>query len=776
MPSVAAMLSSSDHRENKLLSDHGTRSSSRADAVAAVSRSPTSPRASSFPDEGAVVMQSCDRHSPFTTDPTSPWLNCRSTTTTSLDADDEADEQSPVNTSESAATPSPLAALALDYGHRQRTAIDSCQDTSQYVANGTGEVADVNPTTDTDQYVLERQQSTMPTDSAASGANGSAAVQTLVRRRSTKRSPSFSSALLKLGGSGTMPSSTAASFPGVPPLSAKACASSVQSTSAATCGPSGEVATATRAPAASVASTDSVFPSQTYSLRADSDAITNRSGSPSPPALTSLATATAKLLDSFPALHTSSVPLSPLGTELRLSSRTAVELQHFGCCVFFFPAPFVSWLFPLAGHVAISNAEGSRLFTFESSYYVREEKLVSVLDCVLREEVLEPRTTSLLREASPLGSRVELSQLPVTTTSRSPTSSQQLGALVMSDASASDAALTSPSDTSAGALLQCSATSSVFSSRCSARPLRRAGRQRSAAGASASGHAHTQCVRIWDLKPLLMESRGRRTRRTPSCFTTQGGKQAAVVLWERLQGLLQPSEISTSSAQGAATAGASTSTTSSLIRRTSNMKHRYTSGYHSDDADGIRSAPGMSSSSGEEEGGEYELLDAETAQFYNRNLNATIRLFRGSADGSINSPDVVLQHHSSFSFVGFVLEACGVGSQGKPNSTVSAPKPPVKDEASGGNAVTPPKPSGDTNGPATAPASDDAVPGESLSSEEEIHWGVMKLLFHVSVFGKWHRGKRRLWRVVHGGSITSATILWVAIIALAYHYFELLFL
>ncbi|GET91630.1 hypothetical protein, unknown function [Leishmania tarentolae] len=775
MSSTAAMLSSSDHREDRPLSSHGTGSSSRVDLMSAASNPLTNPYASSLPNEGAVAPRGCGRNSSSTTRPTSPWLDRRCSVSTSLDADDEADGQSPVNPSEAALTPLPLTALTLDYCHRERKTIDNTQDGSHHAAKETGEATDADPSTDTPQDIDEQLQLAMPADAAVSGTNGSAPAQTLVRWRSIKRGTSPNSPHPDPGRIDNSPrSSLKASFPEAVPFSAKACAPSVQSSCSTTRSPHGEVPAATRAPAAVVMSTDSVLPAQAHRLHDDSDDATNGSATSSPPAFPLLlATATAKSLGGLPALHSSGTPPSPLARRLQLHSQTAVQLQHFGCCVFFFPAPFVSWLFPLVGHVAISNAEGSRLYTFESSYYVREEKLMSVLDCVLREEGQGRHTGSLLRENSHAGSRADLSALPMSTSLRSSMPSQLLGMSVASDASASDTAVTSPSDAGAGSQLRFRAISPVFPSHCSARPPRRSGRQRSAAGAPASGHAHTQCVRIWDLKPLLMESRGRRTRRTPCGLTTQGGKQAAAVLWERLQGLLQPTEVSTAPMQGASTAGSAASTTLTPTPSMLRVKRQYASEYHSDDVDGTRSAPGMSSS-GEEEGEEYELLDAETARFYNRNLNATIRLFRGSADGSINSPDVVLQHHSSFSFVGFVLEACGVGSQGKSSSAVSAPKSLAKETGSGGGAVTSASPAAE-NSPATTSASDDAVPGECLNSEEEIHWGVMKLLFHVSVFGKWYRGERRLWRVVHGGSITSASILWAAIIALTYHYFTLLF-
>ncbi|KAK7201998.1 hypothetical protein NESM_000267900 [Novymonas esmeraldas] len=471
----------------------------------------------------------------------------------------------------------------------------------------------------------------------------------------------------------------------------------------------------------------------------------------------------------------------PLSAPLRLPSRSTAELQQYGCCVFFFPAPFVSWLFPLVGHVAISNAEGSRLYTFESSYYVREEKLVCVLDKVLRGEALEPRTASVLRGTLKAASPVELSVMPISSPLQSPTSSPPPGRPATGDASASDVSLTSLSDASAGSPQRQSVAGSTFPSRASARPPRRTGRPRSGSSAHASGHAHTPCVRIWDLKPLLMESRGRRTRRTPYGFSTTGGRQAAAALWERLQELLQSTDIAAAATadhpEEAAARTAASATPSAVKRRCGAVSH-------GDDGAGARVAPGTSSSSSsgeEEEEEEYELLDAETARFYNRNLNATIRLFRGSADGSINSPDVVLQHHSSFSFVGFVLEACGVGSQGRAGgaavaaaSSAAAAPQPGGSEAASSHAGSSDAASGTTAAPASS--SDDAVSGGICDSEEEIHWGVMKMLFHVFIFGKWHRGERRLWRVVHGGSITSATILWVAVVAVLYHYFALLFL
>ena len=197
---------------------------------------------------------------------------------------------------------------------------------------------------------------------------------------------------------------------------------------------------------------------------------------------------------------------------------------------------------------------------------------------------------------------------------------------------------------------------------------------------------------------------------------------------------------------------------------------------------------GSGSSSGDE-GGEYELLDAETAHFYNRNLNATIRLFRGSADGSNNSPDVVLQHHSSFSFVGFVLEACGIGSQAKLSTPVPAPTTAatsgsvgnsVGGEQAEGKASDTREAAAKTSSNAATAASEAsgataATAAESADSDEEIHWGSVKLLFHVFVFGKWHRGEGRLRRALHGGSITSAAILWVVILALSFHYFSLIF-
>lgn len=267
-----------------------------------------------------------------------------------------------------------------------------------------------------------------------------------------------------------------------------------------------------------------------------------------------------------------------------------------------------------------------------------------------------------------------------------------------------------------------------------------------------------------------MESRGRRTRRAPYSITREGGRQAAVALWERLQGLLQPLEGSSSVSSTAAT-GSSRSEPASRTSRRGKAEQ-------DDSAEGVHSTTGMSSvsSSGDEEN-EYELLDAETAHFYNRNLNATIRLFRGSADGSNNSPDVVLQHHSSFSFVGFVLEACGIGSQAKLSASSAALAAPVRDRGADrsvpgvkcdANGAESSNPAAASTGASTTPAAD------SVDSDEEIHWGAVKLLFHVCIFGKWHRGEGRLRRALHGGSITSAAILWVIVFALCFHYFRVM--
>ncbi|KPI90123.1 hypothetical protein ABL78_0768 [Leptomonas seymouri] len=490
------------------------------------------------------------------------------------------------------------------------------------------------------------------------------------------------------------------------------------------------------------------------------------------PPLAMMAATVPGFSDGPPEPRDSDAFLSPRSSNPRLAFRAHAGLQQFGCCVFFFPAPLISWLFPLLGHVAISNAEGSRLFTFESSYYVREEKLAAVLDRVLREESSNNRCAlTAPTELNRFGQRNDASDR-VNTPSPIQSPLPHRG-LAMSDASASasDAGLSSPSDIRTGSPLLRSATTPQFPLRSTARPPRRTGRSRSAGGASATGHMHTRCVRIWDLKPLLMESRGRRARRAPCSITGEGGKQAAVSLWERLQGLLQSTE-------------GPTRTGPRADGTTLSQRASHTGGCAkaelSDDVEGTGSATSRSSSSTDEDD-EYELLDAETAHFYNRNLNATIRLFRGSADGSNNSPDVVLQHHSSFSFVGFVLEACRVGSQVKRSAST-----PVPLAAAGGDG----KPNTDgqvreggsgANGIATEPneatsASTSVVSAaERADSDEAIHWGSIKLLFHICVFGKWHRGEGRLRRALHGGSITSAGILWVLILILFFHYFSFMF-
>ncbi|KAG5496349.1 hypothetical protein JKF63_02651 [Porcisia hertigi] len=760
------MLFPSNYRKDKPLSDLKTGSSNEVDVMAAASSPLTNLCASAFPEDGVVAKRGCDCQSSSPTCTTSPSLGRRSITSTSLDADDEAEEHSPANPLVSSVAPSPLPALKLGYSHPPQAPLDSYGDASQKLGNGAGEVAEASPTKDTDRGMHDQQPLSGCTGADALVANGSASLQTFGLRRSRKRSSSSSSPRVELERSDTSPHSS----PVVPLtefllIPTKACGSSVDPTSTATATLSGEGAPAPFILAGGAVSCESAPIARARCLHDDSDCITNESGASSPPVpSSSLTTPAAKLMEASSSQQTRGGPLSPLAMRLQPPSWPREESHDFGCCVFFFPAPFVSWLFPFVGHVAISNAEGSRLYTFESSYYVREEKLASVLDRVMRGESQTLCTASSMRESLCSESRVELSAL----LRRSPKFSQSLEKFGGGDASVSDETLTSSFSTAADSLLPKCARSPV-SSLSSARPPRRAGRQR-------SGHAHTQCVRIWDLKPLLMEGRGRRTRRTPHGFTTQGGRLAAAMLWEHLQGLLQPTEVAAPLRHGAAMKRAVTGTTSSLNFSTSSARCLCTSVYHSDDADGVYSAPGMSSSSGEEEGRDYELLDAETARFYNRNLHATIRLFRGSADGSINSPDVVLQHHSSFSFVGFVLEACGVGSQKKLSSAAPASTLHLEATVNGGSAPTAEGPCSASARAGSASVCDDVVPGESPSSDEEIHWGMMKLLFHVSVFGKWHRGERRLCRVVHGGSITSAAILWVVIIALAYHYLKLLFL
>lgn len=420
----------------------------------------------------------------------------------------------------------------------------------------------------------------------------------------------------------------------------------------------------------------------------------------------------------------------------------SVELQKYGCCVFFFPTTIASWLLPFAGHVGISNAEGTRLFTFESSYYVREERLVDVLDRVLGcdRSMLALHSSDLKPDDGDgvgcWGSSYSLSSL---WTQQRPSDAS---------ASASDTGGTSPV---AGDISSPTRIISPSIAKQEGKTLRRIKRGKAAGATFAAGHAHTRCVRIWDLKPLLMESRGQRHRRVPCAMTSQAGKQAAAVLWERLQELIQPVE----------TAAGSSAPTMVPRREVSNE-------------DRSPSIPSVSSGSDEKER-QYELLDADTARFYNTNLGVTIRIFRGSADGSKNSPDVVLQHHNSFSFVGFVLEACGVGSQGTPLTAIPFMSTSENCSTSTIDAVDVTAVAG--KGEESSGSCDSTASPKTTcnSRSDEIHWGAVKLLCHIFLFGKWHRSDRRVWRVLHGGNITTAIIIWTVLLAVAYHYVSLLF-
>ncbi|KPA84905.1 hypothetical protein ABB37_01357 [Leptomonas pyrrhocoris] len=701
-----------------------------------------------------------------------------SASSTSLDADDEADAGQPADTAELASTPP--SALVNSSGHRWLMEPHVGESPLRRLRSAhEAEAEDTRDTSTPGPHVplphsssAEQPQANGSLAPSASSAAAPPRSPVLRSRRSLKcagRSNSRRTHMEASSSDATLPSSLLAS------LAARVSLSQPPSAFALS------VVDAEATQSGCVAAEDSITSSLLRAARGAStegEAGMHVSSSPpvSPPfpTTTAAAAAASDFSDGSPGPRNSDVSCSPLRTHLRLTPRINAELQQFGCCVFFFPAPLISWLFPLVGHVAISNAEGSRLFTFESSYYVREEKLVTVLDRVLREEMTHDNSvlSSPARRNRP-GQRSDTSDRA---NSPSPAQSPLLcRGSAMNDASASDAGRNSPSDTSAVLPPPRSASMPVFPPRPTARPPRRTRRSRPAGGGSATGHTHTRCVRIWDLKPLLMESRGRRTRRAPYIITGEGGKQAAVALWERLQGLLQPTEGSAGS--GPSTRSAPSSLPASHIRGRDKAEL-------SDNAEGSPSAPGVSSSSSADEENEFELLDAETAHFYNRNLNVTIRLFRGSADGSNNSPDVVLQHHSSFSFVGFVLEACGIGSQAKLSAATPVPaaapvggggdgKSNVDEHAQGkrNDASGTPNVSNET----TAASATAVSAAESTEANDETHWGAVKLLFHVCVFGKWHRGEGRLRRALHGGSITSAAILWAIILVAFFHYLSPMF-
>jgi hypothetical protein len=694
----------------------------------------------------------------------SPSLQCGgndSATSTSLDADDEADAGPPADTAELASTPS--SAPVYPAGHRWLVESHEGDSPLQRINTLQRESAHAVPTHDTLlslPHSMSTEQHKTPNSSALPTQPTPSLTPALRRHRSEKRSAGSNS--FRGGRQASSSDSTPLSSP---PGPRSACVLLSQPPSTfllSTVG--GDEKTKDDYAEAGNSAAASAVPAMRC---ASSEGKAGMNLSSSPPAFPSLVTAAtaADYSDSSPGPRNTEAFHSPLSAHLRLAPRMNAELQQFGCCVFFFPTPLVSWLFPLIGHVAISNAEGSRLFTFESSYYVREEKLVAVLGRVLREEMNSSELSSPTRRSRPgldfLGRRGKAADRA---TSPSPAqSSLPCRGSGMSDASTSDPGLNSPCRGCAASPDLRSASAPLFPLHPPTRPPRRTGRSRSSTAASTSGHTHTRCVRIWDLKPLLMESRGQRTKRAPYSITREGGKQAAVALWERLQELLQPID---GNAGICVSAKGGTARSQPVSRTKVDQANK---------AEGTHSATSASSSTDDEDD-EYELLDAETAHFFNRNLNATIRLFRGSADGSNNSPDVVLQHHSSFSFVGFVLEACGIGSQAKPSRS---PLTPGAAGSGGGNASNgrDQGKQNDANGRAASSGVTTmiAATGDNADAADEIHWGVLKLLFHVFVFGKWHRGEGRLRRALHGGSITSATILWVIILAVCLHYFRLMF-
>lgn len=596
---------------------------------------------------------------------------------------------------------------------------------------------------------------------------------------------------------------------------------------------------------------------------------------------------------------------------------TASALQQYGCCVFFFPTPVLSWIFPLAGHVAISNAEGTRLYTFESSYFVREERMVDVLDRVCGDnwdaQSSSSRTGSSSRFSASChrqhhrhqsaddsddgtasfsasgsqevrlsgGSSVPCS--PVSPTihsasthqqqqqrhlqmvnnshygssggeeeptdevaassgglrSRWPFFSRKRGVIAAATAAASGSRTPTPGGASPAPAPSPAAQPRPLSRSLLASPNRRHHLKRPSSSISSGSHSHTRCVRIWDLKPLLMESRGRGSQRVwlpmaLAATSVSGGGRTASALWQRLQELL-PAE-GGSSGNGGATASPSTSP----FTRPNNSSGSGGNDYCS-----------VNSGSEAEDDRYGQLLDRDTARYYNRNLQATINIFRGSPEGSNSSPDFLVQHRNSYSFVGFVLEVCGIGGghtlspapprSGEAEKVVAAAaaeaaeaRPPNGKTAAGDShkdafllpsalrssspatttssrALVPlpsssDGPSGDhgnnnvsTSSSSSSSAADGPARGSMASSPhlhpqqashsplspsspfssspaatdadiavDGISWGMSKILLNVSLFGEWRRSDQRVWRVMHGGTLAGAMVVWAALLALLY--------
>lgn len=374
----------------------------------------------------------------------------------------------------------------------------------------------------------------------------------------------------------------------------------------------------------------------------------------------------------------------------------SLQLQEYGCCVFFFPQPFLSWLFPFSGQVSISNAEGTKLYTFESNYYVREECLVDVLDGVLCDFSVTRGKDFKKHSADPADDD-------------NGNVSDYVRSYQHTGLSSSTRLPMSPSVSGDEIARMVSPTSSRSSHRRPHRPS-----YGSKSNLSANDHTHTHCVRVWDLKPLLME--GRSTR--PVSRIAAATSSAMWAKFVEFYTLLENNASVTVKQRNTTFGSSSSETEEGSGNNLSEDNMRQTSS--------VNTTPQSPQSANGREGRTFRLLDTETAHFYNRTLQATLNIFRGSPEGSAPTSDILQQYRSSFSFVGFVLEACGLGG-----STL---------------AVSP------------------AGPSENTS------WGTIKLMAHVFIFGEWYRRERRLWRVIHGGTVLRTLIVWTVLLFLCYQW------
>ncbi|CAD2216085.1 hypothetical protein AGDE_15350 [Angomonas deanei] len=424
-------------------------------------------------------------------------------------------------------------------------------------------------------------------------------------------------------------------------------------------------------------------------------------------------------------------------------------LQSYGCCVFFFPSPIISWLAPWVGHVGITNADGTVLYTFETLYYIREENVVEVLAGVLP-ELREDHTAA--RPATPSDCHHDEERDPASSGEESPpvySSTTTNNNVTLSNTEDEGEELFSeegeegrvaPSRNGRRALddqvpppntekvhtnndnnnawsdsnQQATTTTNSAAGGGSAqrdrkrRSLFSNSEQNNNAVSTVSknkqtrnkSHHHTSCVLVWDLKTALMQQRSRRDDHSSG----------------------SPSQ----------------------------------NGYNNFSFSGIR--------------GENESLDEETANFYNKQLHRAVHVFRGTSMlqslqnyYSITNPTSV----SSFDFVYYVLEACGIPGGLMPLDSAGYNRNHDVSETPTRKADT----SAPNDGDRTDHADTNDLHHHHNNNEVPPQWGFLKLSFNIAMRGEWLRAPQRVSRVLHGGNYLIALLLWCLLAYTAYYYY-----